>query len=241
MYGYEFIRESDLTHHGIKGQKWGQRRFQNDDGTWTAAGKERYGGTGNDVASTKAAYRAAKKDYNKSFNNAYYHNHPYSFSKKKREESQRRWDDAADKAERLRQAKSAYKDAKKNDPEHQKKVANLKKAAKIGAVVAGTALVAYGGYKLNKALNSEVGKHYKELGDKWYNAAGKSLIRAEGYAGGGFHNPNKSSVMNTSEKFERAMAKEEFARAREYAAKARQGTYSTREKAEALKRMVRRR
>ncbi len=42
-YGYELIRESDLTHHGIKGQKWGQRRFQNEDGTWTAAGKERYG------------------------------------------------------------------------------------------------------------------------------------------------------------------------------------------------------
>lgn len=42
MYGYEFIRESDLTHHGIKGQKWGVRRFQNDDGTWTTAGKNRY-------------------------------------------------------------------------------------------------------------------------------------------------------------------------------------------------------
>lgn len=32
-----------LEHHGIKGQKWGIRRFQNPDGTLTAAGKERYG------------------------------------------------------------------------------------------------------------------------------------------------------------------------------------------------------
>lgn len=31
-----------LTHHGIKGQKWGIRRFQNSDGTRTAAGKKRY-------------------------------------------------------------------------------------------------------------------------------------------------------------------------------------------------------
>ena len=31
-----------LAHHGIKGQKWGVRRFQNPDGTLTAAGKERY-------------------------------------------------------------------------------------------------------------------------------------------------------------------------------------------------------
>jgi hypothetical protein len=31
-----------LAHHGIKGQKWGIRRFQNPDGTWTDAGKNRY-------------------------------------------------------------------------------------------------------------------------------------------------------------------------------------------------------
>lgn len=30
-----------LMHHGIKGQKWGVRRFQNKDGTWTKEGKER--------------------------------------------------------------------------------------------------------------------------------------------------------------------------------------------------------
>ena len=42
LYGYEFIRESDLTHHGIKGQKWGIRRFQNEDGSLTNAGRQRY-------------------------------------------------------------------------------------------------------------------------------------------------------------------------------------------------------
>ncbi len=31
-----------LEHHGIKGQKWGIRRFQNKDGTRTPAGKRRY-------------------------------------------------------------------------------------------------------------------------------------------------------------------------------------------------------
>lgn len=34
-----------LAHHGIKGQKWGVRRFQNDDGTLTSAGKKRYAET----------------------------------------------------------------------------------------------------------------------------------------------------------------------------------------------------
>lgn len=31
-----------VQHHGIKGQKWGVRRFQNTDGSLTAEGKKRY-------------------------------------------------------------------------------------------------------------------------------------------------------------------------------------------------------
>lgn len=34
-----------LAHHGIDGQKWGVRRFQHEDGSLTAEGKERYGRT----------------------------------------------------------------------------------------------------------------------------------------------------------------------------------------------------
>ena len=38
---YEEVREDELQHHGIRGQKWGIRRFQNKDGTRTPAGKRR--------------------------------------------------------------------------------------------------------------------------------------------------------------------------------------------------------
>lgn len=47
-----YIRSKDvLIHAGIKGQKWGVRRFQNEDGTLTVAGKERY----KNMMPTKAA------------------------------------------------------------------------------------------------------------------------------------------------------------------------------------------
>ena len=36
------MTSDSLTHHGIKGQKWGIRRFQNDDGSLTTKGKQRY-------------------------------------------------------------------------------------------------------------------------------------------------------------------------------------------------------
>ena len=32
---------NELYHHGIKGMKWGVRRYQNEDGTWTEEGKTR--------------------------------------------------------------------------------------------------------------------------------------------------------------------------------------------------------
>lgn len=34
--------ETDIRHFGIPGMKWGQRRYQNEDGTLTEAGKLRY-------------------------------------------------------------------------------------------------------------------------------------------------------------------------------------------------------
>lgn len=37
-----YVISNELYHHGIKGQKWGVRRFQNEDGSLTAKGEKRY-------------------------------------------------------------------------------------------------------------------------------------------------------------------------------------------------------
>lgn len=42
MY-YAIRRSSELYHYGIMGQKWGIRRYQNEDGSLTPEGKKRYG------------------------------------------------------------------------------------------------------------------------------------------------------------------------------------------------------
>ena len=40
-YGY-YVTNNELYHHGVKGMKWGIRRYQNKDGSLTAEGEKRY-------------------------------------------------------------------------------------------------------------------------------------------------------------------------------------------------------
>lgn len=43
MDNLDKITYDEIKHHGIKGQKWGVRKYQNKDGSLTDAGKKRYG------------------------------------------------------------------------------------------------------------------------------------------------------------------------------------------------------
>lgn len=52
-----------LVHHGIKGQKWGVRRFQNEDGTLTAAGEKRKQKTENKLNTKNREQQFRKASY----------------------------------------------------------------------------------------------------------------------------------------------------------------------------------
>lgn len=41
MKMWNYVQSNELYHHGIKGQRWGIRRFQNPDGSLTSAGRKR--------------------------------------------------------------------------------------------------------------------------------------------------------------------------------------------------------
>lgn len=51
-----------LAHHGIKGQRWGIRRYQNFDGSYTKAGLERYRKSEENYNKKKESYKAIKSD-----------------------------------------------------------------------------------------------------------------------------------------------------------------------------------
>lgn len=56
MHGVEY-----LEHHGIKGQKWGIRRFQSKDGPLTSEGKRRY--SPEEKKAARKEYKASKKQW----------------------------------------------------------------------------------------------------------------------------------------------------------------------------------
>ena len=171
-----------LMHYGVKGMKWGVRKQRTYD-TSTAYGR---------MKKAKQQYKADKKAYNKSFNKAYYHNHAYSLSKKKRQASADRWNDAIDKSRTLNSSKKAYKSAKKEYKDYKRnlnkgKSSNAKELALTGvalalatrpvaemiaqyAVKGAKALADMAGYVDHTKYN-EIGREVIELGKRHFKVS----------------------------------------------------------------------
>lgn len=53
----KYVDENHLSHHGVKGMKWGVRRYQNADGSLTEAGKKRQAQIGATLEQRGNAYQ----------------------------------------------------------------------------------------------------------------------------------------------------------------------------------------
>lgn len=141
-----------LEHHGILGQKWGVRRFENKNGHLTPAGLKRYE-DGRKVTEKEKHAFSAKAAGHKALAKVYGINEKtYSKSNKTLASMNK-----AAKTEQLKKAEQAQKeaDAKKAAKGDKKGLTDKQKKMIIaGAAVVGTAVAAYGGYKLYQ-LNKE--------------------------------------------------------------------------------------
>ena len=208
------MNENELYHFGVKGMKWGVRR--NRSSFVSTSGPKRLPGT---YASDGNGWTAKAKRL------------PGAIVKKDGYDKSRTPKGVASLASKT-SGKSKQK-AAANTPEAQAaRKEKLKKAAKVGAVVAGTALAAYGAYKVNKFLNSEVQKKYAaetkrylKIADGQEKLAKQASTWASKSRDKASYNAFLNSTFNHGVRAEKARDT-----AYKYWDKADQSSYSTREK-----------
>lgn len=173
-----YYSDEELAHHGIKGQRWGVRRFETEGGHLTAAGKQRY--DGNPVSAKEKAIYADAKAKLKSAKSNYKKAKKYAGSYD--EEDQRKFNNAQGMYDlRRRQASTAkakmkmaerdkiskheqkliYKYKEKGMTEEEAslkayKMAKLEKTLAIAGTVTVAAAAAYGAKKYHDYVTDEV-------------------------------------------------------------------------------------
>lgn len=154
----------ELYHHGIKGQKWGLRRWQNEDGSLTSAGRAHYGYGDKQIRKAEKYEKKAAK-YRQGAKNA------ASWKKtalKKEAEGAEKW---ANKKTQKYEKKAA-------DERSGKALAKKKRAMKIAAAVAGVSMAAVGAYfasnHIKNKANDKVWDVYRSIAGHTIKENGRS-------------------------------------------------------------------
>ena len=71
IYVGDLFSDSYLEHYGVLGMKWGVRRYQNYDGSYTRKGMEHYNKSMQKYEDSKKLHKTAKKLYKESKKNGY--------------------------------------------------------------------------------------------------------------------------------------------------------------------------
>lgn len=145
------MSRDELYHHGIKGMRWGLRRYQNEDGSLTAAGEKRYYGKANAIQKDIDSFKPIKGGL--------------KTKKGKQLLTEGDVSGMVRGLETQRNAARAKGDARRERDrqklERREQIKNsdtLKKFAKGAAITAGVALAAYGGYKVAKMHPDAINK-----------------------------------------------------------------------------------